>query len=99
MICTAYLELLAACTKNFDQCFMAAKKDNTMKHLAKFERFNAPFANAPTRTKPGVKPTTRPTRRAPSPIRRDRPSVNPKPNATVDDVLRRYEELMTAQQK
>lgn len=66
-----------------------------MKHLKKFESFSSP---APT-TKPAepiTKPGTRPNR--PSPIRRDRPSVDPAPKAknkklsmaTSLDVVNRY---------
>jgi len=48
-------------------------------------------------TKPGVKPGTRPTTRpgAPSPIRRERPSVTPGPKATAEDVVKKYMKLIS----
>jgi len=42
-------------------------------------------------TKPGVKPNTVPGR--PSPIRRDKPSINPRPKATVKEVANKFLEL------
>ncbi len=42
--------------------------------------------------KPGVKPGTKPG--APSPIRRERPSVVPKPKASAEDVAKRYLDLI-----
>lgn len=42
--------------------------------------------------KPGVKPTTKPG--APSPIRREKPSVNPGPKATAEDVAKKYLNLI-----
>ncbi len=71
-----------------------------MRFLKKFEKFNEEFVMggqevetkpAPTTT-PGVKPGTRPGR--PSPIRRDKPSVNPAPKATVEDVVDRFISLL-----
>jgi len=71
-----------------------------MKFLKKFERFNEEFV-APevedndTKTKPATpitKPGTRPGR--PSPIRRDKPSVDPRPKAEVEDVAKRFIKLM-----
>jgi hypothetical protein len=40
-----------------------------------------------TKTKPDVRPGVRPNVKpsSPSPIRRDKPSVNPKPKALIDD--------------
>lgn len=66
-----------------------------MKHIKKFESFVS--SPAPT-TKPGVAPPkTKPgvTPNRPSPIRRDRPSVEPAPKAklkmaTAKDVVNRY---------
>lgn len=46
-------------------------------------------ATAPT-TKPGTAPSTTPSR--PSPIRRDKPSVEPAPKAKVNDVMKRFME-------
>lgn len=48
-------------------------------------------------TKPGVKPGTKPTTKpgAPSPIRRERPSVIPKPKATAEDVAKRFLNLIS----
>lgn len=55
-----------------------------MRFLKKYEKFNEELV-ADTKTKPkvtpGVKPGTRPGR--PSPIRRDKPSVDPKPKANL----------------
>jgi hypothetical protein len=42
---------------------------------------------APT-TKPGTAPSTTPSR--PSPIRRDKPSVDPAPKAKLEDVMKRF---------
>jgi hypothetical protein len=72
-----------------------------MKHLMKFERFMAD-----TQTKPDVKPDVRPSVPKPSPIRRDRPSVSPRPKAkmklktaTVDEVFNRYQKLTNRNEK
>jgi len=76
-----------------------------MRFLKKFEKFNEEFVMggqevetkpAPTTT-PDVKPGTRPSR--PSPIRRDKPSVNPNPKAelptaSVEDVVNRFVSLL-----
>jgi len=43
-------------------------------------------------TKPITKPTETPTRRK-SPIRRDKPSVTPKPKANIDDVTNKVIKL------
>lgn len=77
-----------------------------MKFLKKFEKFIESVEAAepavkpkvaPPTTKPGVKPNR------PSPIRRDKPSVDPKPKAvtdqeqklaTFDDVAERFINLM-----
>lgn len=83
-----------------------------MKFLKKFELFKeelvaAEPSQAPS-TKPGapdVKPGTRPTTRPgrPSPIRRDKPGVEPAPKAekskkelptaTIEDVIEKFAEL------
>ncbi len=47
----------------------------------------APSRPAPT-TKPGTAPGKTPQR--PSPIRRDKPAVDPQPKAAVKDVLARF---------
>jgi hypothetical protein len=39
-------------------------------------------------TKPGISPGTTPSR--PGPIRRDKPSVDPRPKAKIDDVMKRF---------
>lgn len=74
-----------------------------MKYIKKFERFRADggspqTAPAPvTKPNPTTEPTKKPTR--PSPLRRDKPSVDPSPlaKATEDEVTDRFLEL--AQQK
>jgi hypothetical protein len=43
--------------------------------------------------KPGVKPGTRPG--APSPIRREKPSVTPRPKATAEDVAKKFLKLIS----
>ena len=47
---------------------------------------------AEPKTKPRVVPKTKPgtSPGRPSPIRRDRPSVTPKPKATAEDVAKRF---------
>lgn len=50
-----------------------------------YEFMMAEPKTAPTRTKPA--PTTTPSRPAPGPIRRDKPSVNPKPAASAKDLI------------
>jgi len=47
---------------------------------------------APSKPAPTIKPGTAPgkTPQRPSPIRRDRPAVEPQPKATVKDVLARF---------
>ena len=78
-----------------------------MRFLKRFVKFNEEFVMggqevetkpAPTTT-PGVKPTTRPSR--PSPIRRDKPSVEPDPKmeidlpkATAEEVVDRFVSLL-----
>lgn len=72
-----------------------------MKHLKKFENFDISEGAEPI-TKPDVKPATTPTKRPsrPSPIRRDRPDVEPHPKArrkqlrkaSAQDVVKRYKE-------
>lgn len=67
-----------------------------MNHIKKFEDFS--FAEAPTE-EPAIKPATpgvRPSR--PTPIRRDKPAVEPAPKAkmkkaTINDVLDRFQEI------
>ena len=45
---------------------------------------------APTKPgiKPGISPGTTPSK--PGPIRRDKPSVDPRPKAKIDDVMKRF---------
>ena len=84
-----------------------------MKYLKKFEKFRAgaaapaPAREAPGKapseptTKPGTKPNTKPSK--PSPIRRDKPAVEPAPmaktddsdmpKATIEDVINKYANL------
>ena len=67
--------------------------------MRKIQRLNEFLANSPT-TKPTTRPstpTTRPTRQAPSPIRRDKPSTSPKPQATAEDVVNHYIETLRAE--
>jgi len=59
--------------------------------IKKLVRENLVSAAQPT-TKPGVKPGTKPG--APSPIRRERPSVTPKPKASAEDVATRFLNLL-----
>lgn len=65
-----------------------------MRFLKRFEKFNEEFVvadgqetqikPAPTTAPPKTKPGTRPGR--PSPIRRERPSVDPRPKAETDEL-------------
>lgn len=64
-----------------------------MKVFTKIEEFLATkpqTAPAQPTTKPGTAPTTRPTPSRPSPIRRDKPSVDPAPKAKAADVVGRF---------
>ena len=75
-----------------------------MRFLKRFEKFNEKFVDAgeevkPARptVKPDVKPGVKPGR--PSPIRRDKPSVDPAPKAklpkaTVEEVVNRFISLL-----
>jgi hypothetical protein len=64
--------------------------NDKMKYLKEFNEF---FADVETPVKTPTKtPTKNPTKR-PSPIRRDNPSVTPKPKATADDVIKRIKSL------
>jgi hypothetical protein len=56
-----------------------------MKFLKKFENYAAEPQTAPA--KPKTKPGTRPAPSRPSPIRRHKPAVDPRPKAELDDVL------------
>lgn len=82
-----------------------------MGHIKKFDEFireSTSIASSPTPTKspttkpgtPGVAPGKKPSR--PTPIRRDKPSVEPDPKAklklkkaTMDDVLERYDSIIS----
>lgn len=71
------------------------------KHIKKgYEDFILNEQNAPTKkpaTTPTKVPDKTPTRRSPSPIRRDKPSVKPKPMAiTADDIYDRFIEELRA---
>ena len=74
---------------NFDffKDFISEKNKNSkMKYLKEYNEF---FAGTETPVKTPTKtPTKNPTKR-PSPIRRDRPTVLPKPKASVEDVVNR----------
>lgn len=66
----------------------------SLKHIKKFENYVA----SDVETKPDVKPTTRPTTTPskPSPFRKNKPSVRPRPKAkkaSFDQVLNRFKEL------
>lgn len=77
-----------------------------MRFLKRFEKFNEEFVAggqevetkpAPTTAPPKTKPGTRPGR--PSPIRRDKPSVEPAPKAelpmaTPEDVVKKFINLL-----
>ncbi len=75
-----------------------------MKYLKKFTKF-VESASAPARTAPNVapgiapspsKPETRPDR--PTPFRKDKPSVEPAPKATAEEVAQKFIELADANQ-
>ena len=64
-----------------------------MKVFTKIEEFLATKPQkAPSQptTKPGIDPGIRPTPSRPSPIRRDKPSVDPAPKAKAADVFKRF---------
>lgn len=77
-----------------------------MKYIKRFENFSKvseKYVEADTKTaptKPKTTPGTRPSR--PSPIRRDKPSVDPKPKAekpdlptaSVEDVVKKFINLL-----
>ena len=59
--------------------------------ITKIEEFlSTRPGTAPTKPgiKPGISPGTTPSR--PGPIRRDKPSVDPRPKAKIDDVMKRF---------
>jgi hypothetical protein len=62
------------------------------KKLKRYVDFMNEAEVAEPTTKPITKPTTTPTRRK-SPIRRDKPSVTPKPKAGLEDVTNRVIQL------
>jgi hypothetical protein len=66
-----------------------------MRFIKKFEKFVEVVDAEPIvkPARPTTKPTTRPNR--PSPIRRDKPSVDPAPKASAEDVANRFISLMT----
>ena len=64
-----------------------------MKVFTKIEEFLATKPQtAPSQptTKPGTAPSTKPTPSRPSPIRRDKPSVEPAPKAKASNVVDRF---------
>jgi len=64
-----------------------------MKVFTKIEEFLATKPQtAPSQptTKPGTAPSTKPTPSRPSPIRRDKPSVDPSPKAKASSVVDRF---------
>ncbi len=65
-----------------------------MKYLRKFESFAAAEPAIKPTVTPGTKPTTTPKPNRPSPIRRDKPSVEPAPKATAEDVVKRFIALL-----
>jgi hypothetical protein len=68
-----------------------------MKNMLTFENyFNAEPEVAPI-TKPTTKPGTRPQK--PGPTRKIRPSVDPRPKAEVDDVIKKFKETSTKKDK
>ena len=50
-------------------------------------------APAQPQTEPGTIPAPRPTPGRPSPLRRDKPSVNPRPKASAEDIAEKTMEL------
>jgi len=65
------------------------KNENKMKYLKEFNEYFSE-TEAPVKT-PVKTPTKTPPR--PSPIRRDKPSVTPRPKATIEDVLKRVKSV------
>lgn len=65
---------------------MSRKKSD--KKMKKFESFMAAPAPVKPNVLPGTKPGVRPGR--PSPIKRDKPGVNPAPKAQIEDVVNRF---------
>lgn len=73
-----------------------------MRFLRRFEKFNEELVNGPeVKPTPTTKPGTKPGR--PSPIRRERPSVDPRPKAeeenglptaSAEDVVKRFISLL-----
>ena len=63
-----------------------------MRYLKKFETFTAAEPEVKPTTKPKTKPVTTPSR--PSPIRRDKPSVEPAPKASAEEVADKFIALM-----
>ena len=81
-----------------------------MKYLKKFSKFveSAMVASAPSRTspapgvapsptRPATKPDTSPGTR-PTPFRKDKPSVEPAPKATAEEVAKKFIDLADANQ-
>lgn len=71
------------------------KYNNNMKKIVKESLMEDAVMAEPTvkpGVKPGIKPGTRPG--APSPIRRERPSVTPGPKASAEDVAKKFLDLI-----
>ena len=65
--------------------------------MRKIQRLDEFLANNPiTKPKPST-PTTRPSKPAPGPVRRSKPSTLPNPQATAEDVVNHYIETLRAE--
>ena len=60
------------------------------KKIVKESLIDEQTAMAEPRTKPRIKPGVKPTPGKPSPIKRDRPSVIPRPKASAEDVAKKF---------
>jgi hypothetical protein len=76
------------------------KEKPKMKYIKEFKEFleklmkvNESETETPVKT-PVKTPTKTPSPNRPSPIRRDRPAIDPKPKATIDDVVNRVKDVM-----
>lgn len=65
-----------------------------MQFLQKFESFEYDVLDNDTTTKPKVRPGERTAPSKPSPFRRDKPSVSPRPKAELEDVVNKFINLM-----
>jgi len=72
------------------------KYEDMSKKIVKESLIQEETMMAEPRTKPGVKPGVKPgTKRPPSPIKRERPSVTPGPKATAEDVAKKFLDLIS----